>query len=87
MLRKGHRDAGAILLVLTERGGNARALERMAQLDGRRVWTVVRKQAVENKDDFSEYLDRRGASDPDLWIVELDVADGERLVGEGHMNG
>jgi hypothetical protein len=27
------------------------------------------------------YLDRRKQQDPDLWIVELDVAGGEQLIG------
>ena len=28
------------------------------------------------------YLDRRKNADPDLWIVELDIADAPRLVAE-----
>lgn len=81
VLQKGEPDAGTILLVLTERGGNARIYERMPGLDGLRNWTLSATEDTENKEKFSQWLDRRGAQDPDLWIVELDIADGERFIG------
>lgn len=81
VLNKGERDAGTIMLVLTERGVNARVYERMPDSQGHRVWTRSRTEDSENKQEFSEWLDRRAASDPDLWIVELDIADGERFIG------
>lgn len=80
VLQKGERDAGTILLVLTERGGNARVFERMPGLDGTRSWQRSKVETPENKQEFYEWLDRRGAQDPDLWIVELDIADGERFI-------
>jgi hypothetical protein len=36
---------------------------------------------AEKKQNFSDYLTRRGVQDPDLWIVELDIANGERFIG------
>lgn len=80
VLQKGERDAGTILLVLTERGGNARVYERMPGVDGTRSWQRSKVETLENKQEFYEWLDRRGAQDPDLWIVELDIADGERFI-------
>lgn len=81
VLKKGEHDAGTILLVLTENGGNSRAYERMPQLDGSRAWTRSMIQDINNKDEFSSYLERRGIQDPDLWILELDIAHGERFIG------
>jgi hypothetical protein len=81
VLQKGEREAGTLLLVLCENDTNARAYERMPQADGSRVWSKSRTQVPENKREFSEYLTRRGEQDRDLWIIELDVADGERLIG------
>jgi hypothetical protein len=81
VLAKGEREAGTILVVLAENGGIARVYERMPQLDGGRKWTCAKQQDPENKNEFQEYLDRRKYQDPDLWIVELDIADGERLIG------
>jgi hypothetical protein len=81
VIKKGERDAGTILVVITENGENSRAYERMPQLDGSRAWTCSQKQDPENKEYFLEYLERRGKQDPDLWILELDIARGERFIG------
>lgn len=81
VLRKGHETAGTLLIVLTENGTNTRAYERMPQMDGGREWALSRSEDTENKKEFQEYLDRRRRQDDDLWIIELDVADGERLIG------
>lgn len=81
VLKKGEQDAGTILLVLTERGANPRVFERMPLADGTRKWTLTRSQDIEQKAEFEKWLARRGAQDDDLWIVELDIANGERLIG------
>jgi hypothetical protein len=81
VLQSGEEQAGTILLILTERGANPRVYERMPQLDGSRAWHCSRNQDTENKQDLTEYLERRGSQDDDLWIVELDIANGERLIG------
>lgn len=81
VIRKGERDAGTILVVITEKGENLRAYERMPGLEGERLWTCSARQDPENKVLFEEYLERRGRQDPDLWIVELDIARGERFIG------
>ena len=81
ILAKGEREAGTILVVITERGRNSRLYERMPQLDGDRSWRLSREQKPDEKGVFQEYLDRRKAQDADLWILELDIANGERLIG------
>ncbi len=81
VLRKGEREAGTILVVLTEKGANARVFERMPSLEGGREWTLARRENPENKQELNEYLARRAAQDDDLWIIELDIADGERFIG------
>jgi hypothetical protein len=81
VVHKGERDAGTILVVLTENGANARAYERMPQLDGTRSWTKTFSEGTENKRYFSDNLERRAKQDPDLWIIELDIARGERFIG------
>ncbi len=80
VLHKGERDSGAILVVLAENGGNPRLFERMPSPAGSRRWIEARGQNSENEEELSEYLRRRSARDPDLWIVELNIADGERLI-------
>lgn len=80
VLSKGERDAGTLMIVLTEGGRNSRAYERMPQLDGTRSWALSRTQDPEKPWEFTEYLTKRGAQDDDLWVVELDIAQGERFI-------
>jgi hypothetical protein len=82
VLAKGDQEAGTILVVTTENGRNTRAFERMPQLDGSRAWSCSKEQDPDNKELFNEYLARRKSQDADLWIVELDIAQAERLIGQ-----
>lgn len=79
VLNRGERDAGTILVVALQNGGNPVVYERMPSLDGSRRWTAIDLQNTENYGEFSDWLSRRTRNDPDLWIVELDIAHGERL--------
>lgn len=87
VLAKGEREAGTILLVTTENGRNTRVFERMPQLDGSPSWTCSKEQDPENKELFNQYLERRKSQDSDLWIVELDIANAERLIGQDPYRG
>lgn len=80
VLAKGEPEAGTIMVVLIDRSAPARAMERMPQADGRRVWTVTRTADPADPPAFDGWLERRRSQDPDLWIVELDVPQGERFV-------
>lgn len=79
VLSKGERDAGTIAIVTLGRDGSAELYERMPQLDGTRVFILSRRAEPDKLMDFNDYLTKRGAQDPDLWIVELDIADPERF--------
>jgi hypothetical protein len=81
VLNRGERGSGTILVVLAEKSANARLFERVPDAQGGRIWTATRIQDIEKPLEFSDYLDRRCMSDPDLWIIELDIADGERFIG------
>ena len=79
VLSKGERDAGTILIVTLQREGPAQLYERLPQLDGSRPFVLSRTQDPENPLDFNEYLTNRSARDPDLWVLELDIANPERF--------
>lgn len=79
VLAKGERDAGTILIVTMCRGEDVRLFERMPQMDGTRPFLATKSQDPEKPEEFSEYLDRR-RQDPDIWIVEVDIANAERFV-------
>ncbi len=80
VLHKGEREGGTIVVVLAENGANLRLFELMPDPEKGRLWICSKQQDPENPYAFTEYLDRRAARDPDLWIVELDIADGERFI-------
>lgn len=81
VIAKGHAEAGTILVVVAAHGWPQRAYERMPQIDGTRRWTLARTGDADNPRMLSEWLDRRAAQDSDLWIVELDIVQGERFIG------
>ena len=87
VIAKGERDAGTLLVICCQNGANARAFERMPQMDGSRAWTVSRTQDPENPFDFSEWTMRRRNQDSDLWIVELDGAEAEQVLTGGSAKG
>jgi hypothetical protein len=78
ILNRGERDAGTILVVCSENGETIGLHERMPQLDGARKWEEIPKK----QEDSQQYIGRRRKQDPDLWIVELDIANGKRFVYE-----
>ena len=82
VLAKGDPDAGAILVILAERGRKLRIMERTLGPQGRYAWQDVVEQAAENEDEIGKFLSRRRTYDPDLWIIELDIASAERFAAE-----
>ncbi len=81
VLAKGEPDSGSILVVLIENGANSRVYERMPQADGSRTWHLSRRDDPQDPTALPTYLERRREQDRDLWIVELDIARGERFIG------
>lgn len=82
VLAKGERDAGTIILVTLCRGIGAVLYERMPQLDGSRKFLVAKREDVDNKQEFSEYLARRSRQDQDMWVIEVDIPDPERFIAQ-----
>lgn len=74
VLAKGDPTAGAVMVVVAERGVRTLLLERLLQPDGSYAWQD-NGRAQADDGEFSVLLARRRRTDPDLWLVELDVAD------------
>jgi hypothetical protein len=81
VLRKGDRTSGAILLIGQIRGENPVLFERFPSLDGASGWEPASAQIDDNELEVAAYWQKRASSDPDLWVIELDVASSERLDG------
>ena len=80
VIAKGERDAGTILILTIYRGENAVLFERLPQLDGSRPFIAAKQQNTEKPQEIFEYLEKRKKQDPDIWILEADIADGARFV-------
>lgn len=80
VLMKGDETAGALLILCREKGRISALLEETRMGDGPAQWEKRGPQDVENEGDFDHYIQRRRASDPDLWVVELDIPNAERFV-------
>jgi hypothetical protein len=80
VIQRGERDAGAITILTIEGGENARFWERLPRLDGSRAFVPTKSESTDKKEEFREFLARRLARDPDSWLVELDIADAQRLI-------
>ncbi len=80
VLAKGEQDAGTIAIVIIGRGEPAALYERMPQMDGNRSFVPTAVEDIEKQAEFSSFLERRRAHDPDLWLIEVDVPDKQRFV-------
>lgn len=81
VLAKGEADAGTLMVVVSHNGAPPIAYERMPNSEGGRAWQATRKYDPDHPQAFGDYLARRKAQDNDLWIIELDIAAGERFIG------
>lgn len=80
MLARGDATAGAILFVGRDRTGSTGLFERGIGPAGDSALLPVGPRDDERA--ITEYWTRRRRSDPDLWVVEVDIADAERFVAE-----
>jgi len=78
ILAKGDPAAGAVLVVLLERGENPRILERNLDARGEYCWVVDAMPCEE----VPRLIDRKKRYDPDLWVLELDIPSAERFAAE-----
>lgn len=76
VLARGDATAGAILVILADRGVTRRLVERGHDPAGNPAWVATGPRAIDDPAALSDYVDRRRRNDPDLWVVELDGAEG-----------
>lgn len=82
VLAKGEVTAGAILLLTLERGQNPRFFERGLGPDGKTTLIVSGPKEMLLESDVTDYWKRRRSRDEDLWVLELDIPDGERFAAQ-----
>ncbi|MFS2109888.1 DUF1491 family protein [Sphingomonas sp. Sphisp140] len=82
VLAKGDATAGAVLLLLVERGANPRFVERGLGPDGDPALIPSGPREFADDGEVTAYWRRRRERDSDLWVVELDIAQAERFAAE-----
>jgi hypothetical protein len=76
VLARGDATAGSIAIVTREAGVET-LLSPMFAMTGGYEWVAIASGAA-----VADSIERACHRDPDLWVIELDIADAARLVAE-----
>lgn len=86
ILHRGDDIAGALVILTTENGANMRFWQQFPALDGSQRWEEYcaphNKQAIEYTQFFNDKWRKMCQNDPDLWVIELDIAQAERFIAD-----
>jgi hypothetical protein len=82
VIHKGDPSGGVILVQLLDRGRFRTLMERMTGLSGHQTMVATGPTSDAQQSEIYDYISKRRRSDPDLWLIELDVAEGERFAAE-----
>lgn len=82
VIKRGDADSGAIILVVTQRGQPKALIERRMAGNFTYVWTIVNRPQAGEPEKFHESTANHARSDPDCWLIELDIPDAERFIAE-----
>jgi hypothetical protein len=81
VLHKGSEEAGAVTLKLLRRDGTSLVLNQARNGEGALVWVKPLGDSSEEEKSRA-WFDRQTRFDPDLWIVEIEDAQGRTFVDE-----
>ena len=81
VLAKGDETRGTIVIAVAERGSHVGLFERALQRDGQYAWAEVGPSNADSEK-LTQYLAQRKRSDPDCWLIELDIPFSERFIAE-----
>ena len=76
VVRRGEPTGGLVLLKLNLLGPGFRVLSRTTDMEGRPAWLAAFDGATVPEADADAYIDRSIKRDPDLWVVEIEHAEG-----------
>jgi len=82
MLHKGDADAGSILIQTAEKGVFTGLYERVANGRGGYALEAAATSHWGDSAALAQYLEKRIRNDPDLWLIELDIPNSQRLIAE-----
>lgn len=79
---RGEPSSGSILLILNDYSGNTQVLERALGPTGTPALIPAGPSDTSDRVARESYWRRRRDRDPDLWVIELDIASPERFAAE-----
>ena len=82
ILAKGDPDGGTYVLLLRDRAGTVKLVERRPSAGFGFEWQVTQEEPPENERKIYEYCERRSTQDDDLWVIEGQIDDPERFVAQ-----
>jgi hypothetical protein len=81
--RRGDSDAGAVLVKVTKMRGQARLYAPAQNGEGERIWLDLSNGALgDDEAAVDAYMSKRGATDPDLWVIEIEDRQGRTFLTE-----
>lgn len=82
VLAKGDEHGGGLLIQCLDQGGAPFFLERRIDFNDEMQFHAVGPMGDSTHFDAQDYVQKRRKSDPDLWVIELDIAQVKRFVVE-----
>lgn len=80
VIAKGDAIAGAMILILSDRGVVSGLVERVWRFDEGYALQPVGPADPNEPAVVGDYIARRRKSDPDLWVIELDHPQASEIV-------
>lgn len=82
VLAVGDDHGGTILIQCRDREETGPLLEKQYGPGGQPCWVGIGPAAGSDPQIFNDYYMRRRKSDPDLWLIELDIAAAPQFIAE-----
>ena len=82
VVHKGDPESGAVLLLVSSRGRHVASLQRILAMNGSYEWQATGPGDSADSAEVARFLTKQRQFDPDLWVVELDIAEPERFIAE-----
>jgi hypothetical protein len=81
VIRRGDARGGAVLVkTVDRRSGQAKLWSQAVSRDGDPLW--MQPVAASAEAELDGYIERAAGRDPDLWVIEIEDADGKRFLTE-----
>lgn len=80
--RRGDAHGGTVLIKVNLLDGRAKILSPSFDGEGGRLWLSALGAEPVSDTEAEAYAEKRLARDPDIWLIELEAADGDPLLDE-----